>query len=186
MYIQAPNNLKLNSIIKGIESINEWAGKLISWLNVVLVVVICVDVVMRYFFNRSQAWITEFEWHLFALVFLIGASYTLKHNDHVRVDLFYAKMSERKRAIINIGGVLFFLIPWTLVVIRSANKYAYNAYRINEASPDPGGLSARWVIKYAMVVGFLLLLLQAVALLFRCIQVLLGHRETIFTSTATT
>jgi TRAP-type mannitol/chloroaromatic compound transport system permease small subunit len=122
----------------------------------------------------------ELEWHLFATVFLIGAAYTFKEDAHVRVDVFYANKSEKWKAWINLTGIIIFLIPWCLVVIRASNKYALNAFNINEKSPDPGGLPARWIIKYVVVIGIFLLLLQAISICFKCILVLLGKRDRIF------
>ncbi len=163
-----------------IEQLSEKSGRFVSWFNVLLVVVICIDVIIRYFFNASQAWITEFEWHLFAMIFLVGAAYTFKHDAHVRVDLFYAKLPERSKAWINIVGIVAFLIPWCLIVLRASWKYAHNSFKINEGSPDPGGLPYRWFIKYMIVVGFLILLLQSVGLMLRCLNVLRGKQKTIF------
>ncbi len=150
-----------------------------------MVVVICFDVVIRYVFSTSKAWITEFEWHMFAVVFLIGAAYTFKENAHVRVDLFYSKFSEKRKAIINILGIVFLLLPWCAIVIRSSYKYAFNAYMIRESSPDPGGLPARYVIKFVIVFGFILLALQAVSVLLKSLAVLLDKRSHIFEANKT-
>ena len=151
-------------------------------MTTLLVLVIFVDVIVRYFLSASQAWITEFEWHLFSLIFLLGAAYTFQDNAHVRVDLFYANFSERKKAWVNLVGIIFFLMPWCLIVLRATQKYAYKSFQIGEASPDPAGLPARWFIKYSIVLGFLLLLLQAISILIRCIQVLFHKREKIFST----
>ena len=99
----------LNQIVSSIQQLNEWAGKGISWLTTLLVLLVCFDVVTRYLFSDTQAWIMELEWHLFALIFIIGAGYAFKHDRHVRVDLFYANFSERDKAWVNlIGAILFF------------------------------------------------------------------------------
>ncbi len=170
----------MQKIISFFDAVSIWVGKTVSWLTTVLVVVIFLDVIIRYFFNASQAWMTEFEWHLFAIVFLLGAAYTFTHDAHVRVDLFYANWSEKRKAWINLVGIVVLLIPWCLVVLRASNKYAYNSFRIGEASPDPAGLPARWFIKYMIVVGFVLLLIQAVSVLLKSIAVLMDQRETVF------
>ncbi len=170
----------IRSVVDGIERLSQVTGQWVSWLNTFLVAVICVDVVVRYLFSASQTWMTEFEWHLFAAVFLLGAAYTFKEDAHVRVDLFYSQKSEKTKAWINIGGILLFLIPWCLVVIRSANRYAMNSFGIRESSPDPGGLPARYIIKFVVVVGFVLLLLQALAVMIKSLEVLLGRRKAIF------
>ncbi len=137
-------------------------GSWVSWLNVLLVVLICADVILRYFFNTTEKWVIELEWHIFAAVFLLGASYTLKHDKHVRVDVFYQNFSERRKTWINLLGNIIFLIPWCLVVIYASVKYANVSFSYLEASPDPNGLSARYIIKYVISLGFLLLLVQAV------------------------
>ena len=82
-----------------LSQINEKVGQATSWLTVTLMLLICFNVTMRYLFNNSEAWRTELEWHLFALIFLLGAGYALKHDKHVRVDLFYAKFSEKQKAL---------------------------------------------------------------------------------------
>ncbi|MEL6924173.1 MAG: TRAP transporter small permease subunit, partial [Bacteroidota bacterium] len=145
-------------------------GRAVSWLTTVLVVFICYDVLMRYQFNSTAAWITELEWHLFALIFLLGAGYTLRHDKHVRVDLFYASMDTRDKAWVNLVGTLVFLIPWCLVLLYFSFFYALDAYQLNESSPDPGGLPARYLIKFSICVGVFFLLLQAIALVLESIQ----------------
>ena len=136
-------------------------GSWISWLNVVLVVLICADVIMRYFFNFTEKWVIEMEWHLFAALFLIGASYTFKHDKHVRVDVFYQNFSERRKLWVNLIGNVIFLIPWCIVVMYASMKYANVSFSYLEGSPDPNGLPARYIIKYVITIGFFLLLLQA-------------------------
>ena len=137
----------------------------------------CVDVIRRYLFNQTAVWITELEWHLFALIFLIGAGYALKHDKHVRVDLFYAKFSPKQKAWVNLLGTLLFLIPWCWIIISSSYNYAHNSYLINESSPDPGGLPARYIIKFSITVGFILLLLQAIALVLDSVLVITGKES---------
>ena len=132
----------ISKIVLAIDGVSELFGRIASWFTTILMLLIIGDVVLRYLFNVSHVWVTELEWHIFALVFLLGAAYTLRHDAHVRVDLFYTRFSEKKKALINLLGVCFFLIPWCLVVIRASVRYATNSYRIQETSPDPGGLPA--------------------------------------------
>ena len=165
---------------KSIGNLSLLAGRLASWLTTILVLLICIDVFMRYSLNISHVWVTELETHFFALIFLLGAAYTLNKDAHVRVDLFYANVSERRKAIINFFGVLLFLIPWCLVVLRASFRYAQNSFRINETSPDPGGLPALWIIKFSIFFAFILLILEAIAVLIRSIQVLMGKRTAVF------
>lgn len=169
-------------MIARLHKLIEYTGKSTAWLTTILVLIICLDVVLRYLFSASQIWMTELEWHLFAIIFLVGAAYTFQEDAHVRVDLFYANYSERGKAWINLLGIFLFLVPWTLVVIRASNKYAYYSFRIGETSPDPGGLPGRWFIKYAIVVAFILLFIQAILLAVRCVRVILGREGVVFES----
>lgn len=155
-----------------IDRMNEAIGKGISWLTTLLVVLICGDVAARYLFNISSAGVVELEWHVFSFIFLLGAAYTLRHDKHVRVDVFYQNFSPRKQAWVNLLGSVLFLIPFCLIIIQASGKFTYNAFMINEGSPDPGGLPARFIVKGAIPVGFFLLLLQAFSLAFRSILTL--------------
>lgn len=150
-----------------IDGINEAIGKGVSWLTTILVILICGDVAARYLFNTSSAGWVELEWHIFSFIFLLGAAYALKHDKHVRVDVFYQNFSPKKQAWVNLLGSLLFLIPFCIIIIQASLRFTYNAYAINESSPDPGGLSFRFIVKGAIPVGFFLLLLQAFSLAFR-------------------
>lgn len=149
--------------MKALDLIIKRIGETISLLNIVLVILICIDVILRYFFSATQKWVIELEWHIFALIFLIGASYTFQNDKHVRVDVLYNNFSEQKKAYVNLLGNLLFLIPWCLVVMYTSFKYANVSFSYREVSPDPGGLPARYLIKYAITFGFFLLLLQAIS-----------------------
>ena len=149
--------------MKIINALIDNIGKWISILNIFLILLIVVDVILRYSFNITEKWVIELEWHIFALVFLIGASYTFQNDKHVRVDVFYQNYSERKKVVVNLFGNLLFLIPWCLVVIYTSYKYANVSFSYLEGSPDPGGLPARYLIKYSITLGFFLLLIQAIS-----------------------
>ncbi len=153
----------LLNIRHAIDQLNEWIGGRIAWLTALLVLLTVLDVVWRRLLNNTQTWIMEMEWHLFALIFLLGAGYAYKHDRHVRVDLFYARFSSRDKAWVNLIGNVLFLMPWCAVLIWFAAGFAWNAFKIREASPDPGGLPARYVIKFSIVVGAVLLMLQGIA-----------------------
>ncbi len=165
------------SVSEGIGKINEAVGRSVAWLTTLLVVLVCFDVVTRYLFSSTQAWIVELEWHLFALIFLLGAGYAFRHDRHVRVDLFYANFSRRDRALVDLVGGLLFLIPWCGLLIIVSSQYAWEAYLDGEISPDPGGLPARFLIKGAIAAGLFLLLLQGVASVLEAALVLWGREE---------
>jgi len=164
--------MPLENVANLIDYLNERLGAFASWLTSGLVLLMCYDVFMRYFFASSKAWILELEWHLFALIFLLGASYALKDDRHVRVDIFYTNFSERKKAIINLIGSILFILPWCAVIIWKASIYAMSSYEILEGSPQPGGLPARFLIKGAVVFAFVMLLFQSVSLILRSILTL--------------
>lgn len=158
---------KLLQLARYIEKLNEWVGQKISWLTLLLVLMVCFDVFTRYLLSSTSAWMMELEWHLFALIFLLGAGYALKHDRHVRVDLFYNRFTDREQALVDFIGTLLFLIPWTTAILFVSWKYAITAWRIKETSPDPGGLPAIYPIKFAIALGLLLLLLQGIATLIK-------------------
>lgn len=161
---QIQNNMQgLKKIADLIDRINEGVGQAVSWLTTVLMLLVVADVISRYLFNTSKAWTIELEWHLFALIFLLGAGYAFKHDRHVRVDLFYTRFSKRDQALVNLVGGLIFLVPWCLLVIYSSWGYAMQSYRIGEGSPDPGGLPLLYPIKFSIAIGITLLLLQGIA-----------------------
>ena len=155
---------------------NGWEKK-VAWIGAILVVLICFDVFSRYVFNVSKIWIIELEWHLFGILFLLSAAYTWKHDRHVRVDLFYEKYSEQKKAWINFIGTLIFVVPWCVLVIHCSLDYAINSLSFRESSPNPNGLPARYIIKFAISLSFILLLLQAFSVLIKSYFELAGKNQ---------
>jgi len=162
----------LSLYIRFIDQLNNKIGEWVSWLSTILVLIFCYDVVNRYVFNYSNPAIFELEWHLFALIFLLGAAYTLNGDRHVRVDVFYTKFSKKQQALVNLVGGLLFLIPFCIIIIQAGVPYVRNSYLMNESSSDPGGLPYRFLIKSVIIVGFVLLLLRAVSLIFKSFLVL--------------
>lgn len=166
---------KLNRAADLLETISEYSGRAVAWLCLVLVMLVVYDVSMRYLFRAGSVALQELEWHVFALVFLLGAGYTLKHDAHVRLEIFYQRYAVRTRAWVDLVGSALFLIPLCLLVIKSSWPFVHNAYIFGEGSPDPGGLPYRFIIKAAIPLGFTLLLFQATAAVFRCLNLLFGH-----------
>lgn len=164
----------LRRILSIIGNINEYAGKGVAWLTTALVLLVVVDVVYRRLLSDTQTWIMEMEWHLFALIFLIGAGYALKHDRHVRVDLFYARFSARDKARVNLAGGVLFLLPWCIALMVFGYQFARDAWLIRETSPDPGGLPARYLIKFSIVIGAFLLFLQGIASVVEAVLELRG------------
>ena len=137
----------LRKYIKIIDNLNKKLGLLTSWLTAVLVLLVSYDVFVRYFIGQSSVGLQELEWHIFALIFLLSAAFTLTIDEHVRVDVFYTRCSPKRKAIINLLGSVLFLIPFCIIVIISSEEFVKTSFRVNETSPDAGGLPARYILK---------------------------------------
>ncbi len=155
-----------------IDRINDLIGQVISWMALVLVFLIVVDVFLRYVFQFSSPAVFELEWHLFAALFLLSAGWTFRNDQHVRVDLFYQKFSEKGKAVVNLFGSLLLLIPFCVVGFTESLDFALNSWAIGETSPDPGGLPARYVIKGCIPISFLLLGLQGISVVLKSLLAL--------------
>ena len=168
------HNSLLNKTIRIIDAVSEWTGRAIAWLVLAMVLIIVYDISMRYLFHIGSVALQELEWHLFSLVFLFGAAYTLKHDGHVRVDIFYQSrwMNYRRRAYIDLFGTVFMLVPFCVLIIVSSGTFVGDAYARGEGSPDPGGLPYRFLLRAAIPTGFALLLLQGIAQMIRAIVIL--------------
>lgn len=165
-----PLHLVLDNVIDTI-------GRSSSWSIGLLVVVICLDVALRYLFNITAVWVTEIETYLFAWSIMMGISYALKHDEHVRVDLFYADRSPKTKARIDLFGAIFLLLPFSLVAIYVCHRFAWVSWRIGESSAQPGGLPALYLLKWVITAGFVLLLLQGISSILRSVDVLTGETE---------
>lgn len=150
-----------------LSSFIERIGRLSSWLSIALVLMFFLDVLLRYCFNFTLIWIIELEKYVFAFLFLFSLGFALKHNKHVRVDVFYAQFSKVNKNRVDLIGTIIFLIPWCIIVIVTGFKYAALSFKIKESSAQPGGLPALYILKFAIVIGFVLLLMQGIASIMR-------------------
>lgn len=157
----------IKTFIRFTDKLNNKLGAAVSWLTGILVLIVSIDVFLRYFLESSFAALQELEWHLFSIIFLLGAAYTLQTDNHVRVDLFYSKFSLKNKAIINLIGSIVFFIPFCLLVIYSSKNFVLQSFKIGETSPDPGGLPALYILKSILPLSFIFLLLQALVLFFK-------------------
>lgn len=166
----------LDKISRTIDAFSERTGHVVAWLVLLLALVIGYDVAMRSLFQIGSVALQELEWHLFALIFLLGAAYTLKQDEHVCVDIIYSskRLSDRQRAWIDVFGTLFFLFPFCSLVIVSSLPFVESAFVMQEGSSDAGGLPFRYLLKAVIPLGFALVMLQGVAKLLRAICVVTG------------
>lgn len=155
-----------------IDRLNTAIGKAVSWLSLLLVLVMVLDVALRYIFSKTSAASFELEWHLFAVIFLLGAAYTLQQDKHVRVDVFYHRFSDKRKAWVNLIGSLLLLMPFCIVGISESIPFVVNSFKFRETSPDPGGLPARYLIKAAIPVAFFLLGLQGISEILKSVKTL--------------
>jgi TRAP-type mannitol/chloroaromatic compound transport system permease small subunit len=158
-------------IARAIDRLTGALGRAVAWLTLLMVVIGAFNASARYLGRylgvhlSSNAYL-ELQWYLFSITFLIGAAYVLREDAHVRVDVLYGRIGSRARSTINLLGTLFLLIPFAIFVIWVSSPVVAASWRIREMSPDPGGLP-RYPLKALIIVCFVLLLLQAVAVLIR-------------------
>jgi len=164
----------MQTIVQTIDRINDVIGRGIAWLTVVMVLVTFLIVVLRYTFSIGWIAMQESVIYLHALVFMLGAAYTLKQNIHVRVDIFYEKMSPRTRAWVDLSGALLLLVPFCLFIIVISWNYVGLSWSLQEGSRDAGGLPAVFLLKTTIPVMAGLLMLQGVAQALRSVLILRG------------
>ncbi|HIJ22313.1 MAG: TRAP transporter small permease subunit [Gammaproteobacteria bacterium] len=155
---------------KTILQITSATGKLSATLLLLLLCNVFYDVVMRYLFNDVSIGMQELEWHLYASLFLLGISYTLSRDSHVRVDLIYSQLSPKRQAVIDIVGTLLFLIPFALLISWYGVGFVAESYQLGESSGDPGGLPYRWIIKSMIPVSFILLIISSIGFMLKSWQ----------------
>ena len=167
----------MNSLLRlsqAIDALSQRVGRSALWLVLIAVLISSANAVIRKLFNLSSNAFLEVQWYLFSAIFLICAGYTLLRNEHVRIDVISSRLSPRGRAVIDIVGTLFFLLPMALIVLKLSWPLFIDAYSSNELSSDAGGL-ARWPVKLLIPVGFALLALQGVSELIKRIAFLAGR-----------
>ena len=156
-----------------IDALNERVGRSVSWLVLIMVVLSAGNAISRKGFNLSSNALLEIQWYLFAAVFLLCAGYTLKRNEHVRVDVISGRLSKRAQAWIDIIGGVLFLLPMSAVVFYYSWPYFVNSFISQEWSSNPQGLIV-WPAKALIPAGFALLFLQGVSETIKRIGFLLG------------
>lgn len=164
------------SLSKSIDSLNERIGLGISWALLIAVLICAGNALVRYLLNTSSnAWL-EIQWYLFGAIFLLASAYTLRRNEHVRIDVLVSRFSKRTQVWIDVFGFVFFLLPATLLILWYAVPYAMESIRNQEVSSNAGGLIV-WPAKVLIPIGFLLLTLQGISELIKRIGYLMGVVE---------
>ncbi len=165
--------LRLTSVL---DAISERIGRVVMWLVLIASLISCGNALVRYGFRYSSNGWLEIQWYMFSAMFLLAAGYTLKHDEHVRVDVLYSRYSPRTQAWVDLLGGIFFLLPTAVLIAWMSWPMFYNSFRINEMSADAGGL-LRWPVKIMVPIGFVLLFVQAISELIKRAGYLAGHSE---------
>jgi TRAP-type mannitol/chloroaromatic compound transport system permease small subunit len=166
----------LLALSRAIDRMNEFIGKWVSWLILLAVLVSAANAVIRKTFNMSSnAWL-ELQWYLFGAAFLLAAAYTLRQNEHIRIDIVYGMFSRRVQHWIDLFGHVFFLMPFVLLMIYYFVPYVSLSYRSGEVSTNAGGLTI-WPAKSLLLIGFSLLALQGISEIIKKIAIMRGDMD---------
>ncbi|MEE8588696.1 MAG: TRAP transporter small permease subunit [Sulfurimonadaceae bacterium] len=150
-----------------LELLIKWVGYIAGTALALLIVLVVYDALMRYLFQSGSIALQELEWHLFDVVIMLGIAYTLQRASHVRVDIFYDQYSDKMRHIINIIGILLFILPFSLLIIYVGFDFVLLSFEQLEASSDPGGLPYRFIVKSLMPLAFFLLIVQSISEVYK-------------------
>lgn len=166
----------LISLSRMIDALNEKIGHAVSWALLLAVLISAGNALVRYSLNMSSnAWL-EIQWYLYGAVFLLAAPYTLKRDEHVRIDVLASRLPKRKQVWMDVFGILFFLFPATLLTLYYSIPYAWISISSLEMSSNAGGLIV-WPAKLLIPIGFFLLALQGISELVKRIAHLRGHAD---------
>ena len=166
----------LMAFSRGVDTVNEKFGRVADWCILLACLISAANALSRYGLNvSSNAWL-EVQWYLFAAVVMLGASYTLFRNEHVRVDLFYGWMTERGRLWVDVFGIIVFLLPAMTLLAWMTWPFFLDSFLRNEGSASPGGL-LRWPAKLLLPLGFTLLIFQGLSELIKRAALLRGPVE---------
>ncbi|RZI42934.1 TRAP transporter small permease subunit [Herbaspirillum sp. HC18] len=163
----------LLSLSRFIDALNEKVGNAISWALLASVLICTGNALIRYALHTSSnAWL-EIQWYLFAAIFLLATSYTLRRNEHVRIDVVAGRFSKRTQVLIDVFGFIAFLLPMAIIILYYAVPYAWMSIQSQEVSSNAGGLIV-WPAKILIPIGFFLLTLQGISELIKRIGFLQG------------
>jgi TRAP-type mannitol/chloroaromatic compound transport system permease small subunit len=156
----------MQNAVEAIEAFIDGVGKLTLWITLLMIGLVSTNVLLRYSMSVGSVWAQELEWHLLAALILLGICYALQRGENVRVDVFYAGYSARRKYIVDLVS-LALLLAVSLLFIKISVPYVMQSYVIGEGSADPGGIAYRWVIKAFIPLGYVLVALQCAAAIAR-------------------
>ncbi|MFN5511233.1 MAG: TRAP transporter small permease subunit [Burkholderiales bacterium] len=156
----------MESTIESVERLIDRVGRLTLWIALLMIGLVATNVLLRYSMSLGSVWAQELEWHLLASLILLGICHALQRGDNVRVDVFYASYTPRTKYVVDLVS-LALLLAVSLLFIKLSIPYVMQSYGIGERSPDPGGLTHRWVIKALIPLGYVLVSIQCGAAIAR-------------------
>ncbi len=163
------------AFVRGVDGFSNWLGRTVAWLSLGMVLVTFVVVVLRYGFDQGWIALQESVVYMHATLFMLGAAYTLKHDAHVRVDIFYQRLGAKGRAWVDLLGACLLLIPFCAFVLWASWDYVAASWQVRESSREAGGLPAVFLLKSLIPVFAVVLALQGVALALRALGVLMDR-----------
>lgn len=169
-------NSQLSRAVSVLDRFATFFGRIGAILVYALLVTMLAHVIMRYFFRLNLIQMEELHWHLYAAIFLLSLGYANVAGAHVRVDLFYDRMSDRGKAWVNLLGAVFLLLPFCAIISFYSFKYFWASWLVGEISQQPGALPARYILKFVLFLGMAILLTQAISIALRALIVLTGER----------
>ncbi|NGZ29246.1 MAG: TRAP transporter small permease subunit [Magnetococcales bacterium] len=163
---------KMSSLSTNLDRLADFSGRMVSWLTLAMVLITFLVVVLRYLFSSGSIALQESVTYCHALLFMLAAGYTLKEDEHVRVDIFYRPLGERGKAWINLLGVIFLLWPVCGFIAYISYPYVASSWSIHEGSREAGGIHALWLLKAVILIMPVLVSLQGLSLAVRSLVTL--------------
>ena len=169
----------LGRVAAAVDWSNYWIGRATAWLSITMVVVQFAVVIMRYVFGISSLMMQESIIYMHGILFMVGAGYTLLHDGHVRVDIFYRDASVRRKAIVDMLGSLLLLLPIVYLIFIAALPYVQQSWASLEGSPETSGIPAVYLLKSVILVFCVLLGAQGVSLFLKSLITIMGGTPTV-------
>ena len=165
--------IKILYLSNSLETLVRFFGKIGAWLSIPLIFIIIFDIITRRFFILGSTKIQEMEWHLHTVIFMLALGFAYIKNSHVRIEIIREKYSSTLKSFFEVIGILFFLVPYTCMIIYYGFDFVSRSYNLNEVSSALTGLSHRWIIKSFIPFGMLLLFLAGLSILMKNIAYLI-------------
>ena len=172
----------LAAVADSLDVLIDRIGRVTGWCSLAIVLVMAYNVLLRYFFRTGSVAMQELEWHLMAPICMLGLSYAILKDGHVQVDILFGRFPVRLQRVIQFVSTVL-VVAVIAILLKLSIPYVLQSYNIGEKSPDPGGLTHRWVVKSMLPIGFALLLVQSIAAMLRAAIPLLDPSATVKSAT---